>query len=38
MNILGHPSLTQTRKYVNFVNANIAHQQRLHSPGDQLKE
>lgn len=38
MHILGHTSLNQTRRYVDFVNADITHQQRLHSPGDRLKE
>lgn len=38
MHILGHNSLHQTRKYVNFVNADISNQQRLHSPGDRLRE
>jgi integrase/recombinase XerD len=38
MHILGHTRLHQTRKNVQFVQADIAVQQRLHSPRDRLKE
>jgi integrase/recombinase XerC len=37
MQILGHTSLTMTRRYVALANADVAAQHRMHSPADRLK-